>query len=104
MQTKSKPNDDESDAYNQAVVYLSAKMYTVGELSQKLTKKGFTQAAIVAAMRRLESLDFVNDQRYAEIFVENLKRYKTFGYYGIKQKLLVKKVPTDILQAALEEF
>lgn len=91
-------------AYNQAVKYLSIRLHTVGELSDKLRKKGYEQQIILDVLRHLEELDFINDKRYAQIFTENLKQYRDFGYYGVKAKLMKKRVPTDIIEEVMEEF
>jgi regulatory protein len=93
----------DTKAYNQAIKLLSFKMRTVGELNEKLAKK-FSKAVVLEVVRKLEELDFVNDERYAQIFVENLKQYKDFGYYGIKQKLHAKHIPTDVIEKVLQDF
>lgn len=99
-----KQNPDYQLAYDMAVRYLAMRMHTVGELTEKLKKKRVASDVLIQVLRRLEELDFLNDRRFAEIYVENLKRYKSFGYYGIKNKLISKKIPTDIVGDTLEEF
>src|SRR3989344_3699896 len=91
-------------AYNYAVRLLTLKMRTVGELQQKLKQKGFSNPVILEVVRKLEELDFVNDERYTQIFVENLKQYRDFGFYMIRNKLHQKRVPTDIAEKVLQEF
>lgn len=90
-------------AYSHAVRYLAARQHTVGELQEKLLRR-FPPATTLLVLKNLEESDFLNDGRYAQIFVESLKRYKDFGYYGIKAKLHQRKVPTEIAVAALEQF
>src|SRR3989344_588390 len=87
-----------------AIRYLAVKSYSVGEISQKLRDKRLPQPLIMQVIRKLEELDFVNDRRYAQIYVENLKRYRYEGYYGIKKKLIGKKIPSDILEETLDSF
>jgi regulatory protein len=91
-------------AYNYAVRLLTVKMRTVGELQQKLKQKGFSGPVILEVIRKLEELDFINDERYAQIFVENLKQYRDFGFYMIRNKLHLKKVPTDVAEKVLQAF
>lgn len=90
--------------YEKAIKLLSVRLHTTGELQRKLKTKGFDADDIAEVLRRLEELDFLNDQRFAEIFVDNLKRYKDWGYYGIKAKLAQRQIPGDIAAAALAEF
>ena len=96
--------DKYQKAYNQAVKYLTIKLRTVGEIQQKLKMKKYPVAVIMEVLRELERLDFLNDERYTKIFVENLKKYKSFGFYGIKAKLMAKKIPNDMIEGVLEEF
>jgi len=91
-------------AYDQALKYLTIKLRTVGEMQQKLKMKKYPAAVIMQVLRELERLDFLNDERYTKIFVENLKKYKSFGFYGIKAKLMAKKIPNDMIEGVLEEF
>jgi len=90
--------------YDQAVKYLSVRLHTTGELYRKLKQKGYQDALIRPVLRRLEELKFLDDQRFAEIFTDNLKHYKDFGYYGVKTKLLARQIPSDMAEAALRDF
>ncbi len=90
--------------YEKAVKLLSIRLHTTGELYQKLKQRGFKDKDIQSVLRRLEELGFLDDRRFAEIFVDNLKRYKDFGYYGIKAKLLHRKIPSEMAEEALAEF
>lgn len=93
-----------SEVYNKAVALLSIRLLTVGELSEKLRQRGFSSSLISQVLRKLEELDFLNDERYAQIYVENLKRYKNFGYFGIQARLLKKKIPSDIISKTLQDL
>lgn len=90
--------------YDKAVKLLSVRLHTTGELYRKLKTRGFKDSDIRPVLQRLEELKFLDDQRFAEIFVDNLKRYKDFGYYGIKVKLLARQIPSDLVESALAEF
>lgn len=90
--------------YQKAVKLLATRMHTLGEMYQKLKQRGFRDNDIRAVLRQLIQQKFLDDQKFAEIFVDNLKRYKDFGYYGIKAKLLARKIPSDMAEKALEEY
>lgn len=90
--------------YDKAVKLLSVRLHTTGELYRKLKARGFAAAEIEPVLRKLEEQKFLDDGRFAEIFVDNFKRYKDWGYYGIKAKLLGRQIPSDIAAAALAEF
>ncbi|MBI4054119.1 MAG: regulatory protein RecX [Candidatus Doudnabacteria bacterium] len=91
------------DVFNQAIKYLSFRTHSLGELQDKLLRKKFPRPLINQALRRLEELDYLNDERYARLYLESLKLYKILGYFGIKAKLLKKKIPSEIIERVLEE-
>lgn len=90
--------------YEKAVKLLAIRMHTTGEMHQKLKARGFRDSGIRPVLRRLEELKFLDDEHFAQIFVENLKRYKDFGYYGVKAKLLQRHIPGDLAVRALDKF
>lgn len=90
--------------YEKAIKLLAGRLHTTGELLQKLKLRNFQKADILPVLRQLEAEGFLDDERFAQIFVENLKLYKDFGYYGIKAKLLKKQIPHEIAEGVLAEF
>src|SRR3989344_50533 len=82
--------------YEKAIRFLSMRLHTTGELHQKLRRKGFDDEVIIPVLKRLEELDFLNDQRFAEIFIDNLKRFKDWGYFGIRSKLAARQIPPPV--------
>ena len=90
--------------YDKAIKLLSIRMHTTGELMRKLKAKGYKDQDILPVLQKLEELKFLDDARFAEIFVDNLKRYKDWGYYGIRAKLAARQIPNDLAIAALGEF
>jgi regulatory protein len=102
---KKKTQEPESfeKAYDYAVFLLSLHLRTVGEVLKKMQDRGFTEQAIGQVLEQLKAQRYLDDQRYAEIFLENLKTYRNFGYYGIKKKMMEKKLPMNLIESVLEE-
>lgn len=96
--------DIDEKIYEKAVRLLAIRMHTTGELHRKLKSRGFRDQDIRPVLQRLEELKFLDDEHFAQIFVDNLKRYKDWGYYGIKAKLLKRQIPSDLAEQALKEF
>ncbi len=90
-------------AYNYAVFLLGIRLRTEGELREKLKVKKYQQTVIDEVTSRLKSQRFLDDRQFAEIFLDNLKKYKNFGYYGIKKKLIEKRLPASIIEQVLSE-
>jgi len=96
-----KKPQDPAHAYDYAVFLLSLKLRTVGEVLTKMKARGYSERVIDEVLERLKENKYLDDQRYAEIFLENLKTYRSFGFYGIKKKFMEKKVPPEIIEAVL---
>lgn len=90
-------------AYNYATYLLGIKLRTEGELRQRMAQKGFGPESVNASLQILKAEKFVNDTAYAEVYLENLKKYKQFGFFGIKKKLLEKRLPRELVEKVLAE-
>lgn len=95
--------DNKERAYNYAIYLLGLKLRTEGEIKEKLRVKGYPILVIDEVVHQLAENRYLDDQRYAEVYLDNLKKYKTFGYYGIKKKLMEKRLPSEIIERVLEE-
>lgn len=101
---KSGEGEGEVDkACNYALFLLGIKLRTEGELREKLKMKKYESVIINKVIHRLKENRYINDQNYAEVYLENLKKYKTFGFYGIKKKLMEKRLPSQIIERVLNE-
>jgi regulatory protein len=76
---------------------------TVGEVREKMQKRGYSPEVIDKIITQLVEQKYLNDERYAQVFLENLKTYKNLGYYGIKKKFLMKKLPAGLISKVLDE-
>src|SRR5579863_8870158 len=99
--SKTKEPENVNKAYDYAVFLLSLKLRTVGEVLKKMVDRGYGEAIISDVVGRLKDQHYLDDQRYAEIFLENLKAYKNLGYYGIKKKFMEKKLPPSMIESVL---
>ncbi len=91
---KNSPN-----CFAKAVDLLARRSHGTSELIEKL-KKFYSEEEITPTIERLKELDFLNDQKYAEEYVRNRIVYKKKGIFMIKNELLKKRIPRDIIQAA----
>jgi len=95
--------EDSAHAHDYAVFLLSLKLRTVGEVLKKMQERGYSEVVIEQTVEKLKEQRYLNDKSYAEIYLENLKMYKNFGYYGIKKKMMEKKLPVNIIESILAE-
>jgi regulatory protein len=103
--TKQKTKEPENlkKAYDYAVFLLSLQLRTEGEIVSKMKNRGYTETIIESIIGQLKENRYLDDQRYAEVYLDNLKKYKTFGYYGIKKKLMEKRLTSEITESVLGE-
>ncbi len=89
-------------AYNCAVGYLSRRDHSARELLLKLRQKGFRENADFA-VEKLQNEGYVDDERFARMYVRELINIKKYGRKRIEQELYRKGVDRDIISLVLEE-
>lgn len=72
-------------------------------METKLRRKEFEDKEIAETMAFLIEKDFLNDQRFAENFVRYKKIIKPVGKYYLRNKLMEKKIPAEIIEKILAE-
>ena len=101
--SKTKEPQNETKAYEYAVFLLSLQLRTEGEIREKMLARGYTPEIIDKVINQLLTQKYLDDERYAVVFLENLKQYKNLGYYGIKKKFMMKKLSNELIDRVLEE-
>jgi len=101
--SKTKEPENSAKAYEYAVFLLSLKLRTVGEVLKKMQDRGYSEKIIEETIEQLKNQRYLNDERYAEIFLENLKAYRNLGFYGVKKKFMEKKLPPALIEAVLRD-
>lgn len=101
--SKTKEPQNEAKAYEYAVFLLSLQLRTIGEVREKMAGRGYPTEVIDKVVAQLRGQKYLDDERYATVFLENLKQYKNLGYYGIKKKFMMKKLPSELIDSVLEE-
>lgn len=102
-QFANKTQEQKERAYAYAVYLLSLKLRTEGEIKAKLKIKYQNEKIIEEVIEELKGLKYLDDERYAQVFLENLKKYKNFGYFGIKKKFIEKRLPSELIEKTLGE-
>jgi len=100
--TKTKEPSSPEHAYNYAIFLLGLSMRTEYEMRRKMTLRGYDADVITQTIAKLYEEKLLDDRHYAEVYLNSLKEYRTFGFYGIKKKLLEKQLPKDYIEELLE--
>lgn len=89
------------DAIDRAVATamraLEQRMQTGRELRTRLMRKGFQPETIDAAIEKLTSYGYLNDERFAELWIENRLAHRPRGKRMLEQELRQKGIDRQIV-------
>lgn len=88
------------EAYNKALELLTLKDYTSFEIKTKLNKKGYEDDVIENVIYKLIDYNFINDERYANNYLDYSLKYKKHGknkiIYSLRQKGINKSILSSL--------
>lgn len=97
------PEKARRKTFDRAVNLLTYKPRSENELRQRLLEKDWTNAEIVeAVLAKLKEYNYLNDEQFAKEFAASRLRQKPIGKRVLKQKLALKKLDKETVDAALE--
>ncbi|NLT49638.1 MAG: regulatory protein RecX [Ignavibacteria bacterium] len=85
-------------ASNYAFRLLSLRNYTKKELTDKLKKKEYEEPVILRVLNYLEEKNYINDEIFAEKFLESKIRQSKTGQLKIKSQLIKKGIELKIIE------
>ena len=83
---------------------LERREHSAKELKDKLLKKGFSENNIRQVLKNLIELNFLNDERFAEIYVRSRIKYKRKSPKAIYFELLKKGVDKELIENELRNL
>ncbi len=95
---------DESDRFmcsKKAINYIAMGSRTSKEVASYLKRKGFDLIYINEAIEKLKNLKYLDDMDYAERFAKQKLSRKTVGKNYIRQDLIRKGIPRDIIKKVI---
>lgn len=88
------------EAYNKALELLTLKDYTSFEIKTKLNKKGYDDDVIENVIYKLIEYNFINDERYANNYLNYSLKHKKHGknkiIYSLRQKGIDKSILNNL--------
>lgn len=90
-------------AYNKAIDLISRREHSRKEIIAKLSQRGYAEVAQDTA-DRLEEKGYLDDERFANMFSQELKTRRGFGKRRISQELYAKGIDRDIIYDVLESL
>lgn len=99
-----KNKDLEEQIYLQALRLISRRPRSERELRDRFQQKKAKPEIQDAAIARLREKGLVDDQAFAQTWVENRLTFRPRSAWALKYELRKKGVPEDAIQIALEDF
>lgn len=97
------PERARQKTFDRAVNLLAFKPRSIAELRERLLEKDWTTAEIVdAVLDKLKEYNYLNDEQFAKSLAASQIRQKPIGRRVLKQKLALKKLDKETVEAALE--
>jgi regulatory protein len=84
-------------AVSTAMRALEQRMQTGRELRTRLLRKGFDNETIDAALAKLSDVGYLNDERFAELWIENRLAHRPRGKRMLEQELRQKGIDRQIV-------
>lgn len=93
-----------ASAMNSCMWHLGQSSKTKKQLRDKLVLKEIPEDIIEETLERLVELQYVDDENYADIFVQNKQAFNKMGKGAIRQELRKKGIDQETIENALEEI
>jgi len=96
--------EEENKAWQKALRYLNVKPRTEAEIKKYLQHSGFEEETISLIVPKLKERQFLNDQKYAEIYVEDRLKFKPRGKRLLEHELKRKGIKEQDIQKSIEDL
>lgn len=88
--------------FDHALSFLSYREHGTKELATKLKSKGYLEEDIAETLERLLEMNYLNDQRFADMFVRS-RISKPLGVNRIMQELGQKGIKSELAKQAIAD-
>ncbi|OGE81928.1 MAG: hypothetical protein A3H72_03820 [Candidatus Doudnabacteria bacterium RIFCSPLOWO2_02_FULL_48_8] len=92
------------NAYDKAINLLKIRLHHSEELAKKLSLRGYKQSEVNDVIFRLTKEGLLDNAQFAQAFLDSLIKYKTFGFFGLKAKLLSRGIDSQEAETLLKEY
>lgn len=89
-------------AQKAALTMLGRKMLTCRELCDRLLRKGYDREIAEKVVEQFLAVGYLDDRRYAELYLADSVNLGAKGIYRIRQELLKKGVSASVIDDVME--
>lgn len=90
-------------AYDKAVKLLKIRPHHSSELTRKLLARGFDSSEVASVITKLQEENLIDNEAFAQNYLDELLRNKTLGFMGLKVKLLKRGIAGNEAEKLLQE-
>jgi regulatory protein len=99
-----KSGDQLDKAYDHAIRYLGFRPRSQAEVERYLREKDYPPEVIAQTIQRLQQQQFVDDQAFAQFWLENREKFKPRGRQALRYELRQKGLASDVIDEALTDL
>jgi len=101
---KLKAEADRAFTREKALELLSMREHGSGELRTKLLQKGYDKNIIPEVINYLKDKNYLNDERFAELYSQELIQRKQLGPMKVKEKLFQRGIASQVINSILLNY
>lgn len=91
----------EDKAYMRALDLLARRQRSTWEMEQYLKRKGYDHNTVAKLLNKLSNRALLDDEKFAEAWVNNRRQLKSVSVRRLKQELQQKKISAEIISKVL---
>lgn len=95
--------DAKEVAYQRAIRFIGYRMRTEAEVRDKLKEKSVPEDVIEEVLKRLHRSGIVDDERFAQSWVENRSEFRPRSHRALSFELRQKGIPNEVIENSLSE-
>jgi regulatory protein len=99
-----KADDAREEAYQRALRALDTRPRSVAEVRQKLLEHDIPEDLAEGVLERLKASGFLNDERFAQTWIENRSEFRPRGRRALVYELRQRGVDAEAIEASLEDL
>ena len=100
----SRPSDPQREVFECALRFLGYRARSAAEIHNHLISRGYSAAAAGAALEKLHSLRYLNDESFARDWAASRFLSRGYGPKKIEQELHSKGIPDAVIHDVLREI
>lgn len=95
--------DAKEVAYQRAIKFIGYRMRTEAEVRDKLKEKSVPEDVVEEVLKRLRRSSIVDDERFAQNWVENRSEFRPRSRRALSFELRQKGIPEEVIENSLSE-